>query len=203
VSDFFVRQSAAYRNDLNRSAAALIGIAQGILCDAHLNDAEVRFLDGWLTQNNAIANAWPGNVVHARVQNVLADGIITSEEREHLIELLQQLVGGKFETLAESRHVSDLAFDHGSTVTIPRSTFCLTGEFVFATRAHCESVTEKRGGIVSRSVTKKVNYVVVGGLGSSEWKHGSYGTKIAKAVEFRGSGIPIRIVQEDQWAGAL
>lgn len=203
MSNFFVRQSAAYRNDLNRSAAALIGIAQGILCDAHLNDDEVRFLDTWLNQNSAIATVWPGSVIHARVRNVLADAVVTSEEREHLVELLQQLVGGTLETLAESRHVIDLAFDHGASVAIPSSTFCLTGDFVFATRAHCESVIESRGGIVSKSVTKKVAYVVVGGLGSAEWKHGSFGTKIEKAVAYRDSGLPIRIVHEDQWASAL
>ncbi len=38
MNSFFSRQGAAFRNELNRSVGALIGIAQGFLCDGHLND---------------------------------------------------------------------------------------------------------------------------------------------------------------------
>ncbi len=117
--------------------------------------------------------------------------------------MLQQLVGGSVEELAEATHVTELALDRAATVSIPEATFCLTGDFVFATRAHCESVIQKRGGFTSKSVTKKVNYVVVGGLGSPEWKHGSFGTKIEKAMDYKRQGVPLLIVHEDQWASAL
>lgn len=203
MANFFTRQSAAYKNDLNRSAGALIGIAQGFLCDGHLNDDEVRFLYNWLTQNESIATAWPGDAIYARVKDILADGVIMNEERTYLTEMLQQLVGGSTEELAEATHVTELAIDRSATVIIPEATFCLTGDFVFASRAHCESVIQKRGGYTSKSVTKKVNYVVVGGLGSSEWKHGSFGTKIEKAMQYKRQGIPLLIVHEDQWASAL
>lgn len=160
MANFFTRQSAAYRIDLNRAAGALIGIAQGFLCDGCLNDDEVRFLHNWLRQNEAISTAWPGDAIYARVRDVLADGIITSEERTHLTEMLRQLVGGTAEELAEATHVSELALDRTATVTIPEATFCLTGDFVLATRSHCDSVIQKRGGLTSRSVTKKVNYAM-------------------------------------------
>jgi len=201
--NFFSRQSAAYRNELNRSAGALIGIAQGFLCDGHLNDDEIRFLNNWLKQNDAISTVWPGDVLYARVREILADGVITPDERAHLTEMLQKLVGGTLDTLAESNHVTELALDNTATVTIPNSMFCLTGDFVFATRSHCESVILSRGGFVSKSVTKKVTFVVVGGLGSTEWKHGSFGTKIEKAIEYKRQGLPLLIVHEDQWAAAL
>lgn len=201
--NFFTRQSAAYRNDLNRSAGALIGIAQGFLCDGHLNDDESRFLHSWLSQNESIATTWPGDAIYARVKDILADSVINSEERTHLTGMLQRLVGGSAEELAEATHVSELALDRAVTVSIPAATFCLTGDFVFATRTHCESVIQKRGGVASKSFTKKVNYVVVGGLGSPEWKHGSFGTKIEKAMEYKRQGAPLFIVHEDQWASAL
>lgn len=203
LSNFFTRQSAAYRNDLNRSVGALIGISQGLLCDGHLNDEELRFLRSWLEQNEAIATAWPGDALYSRVKNILSDGLITSEERSYLTEMLQRLIGGSIEELAEPTHVSELAFDRTATVAIPNATFCLTGDFVFASRTQCESAIEKRGGFTSKSVTKKVAYVVVGGLGSAEWKHGSFGTKIERAIEYKRQGVPILIVHEDQWASAL
>lgn len=39
--------------------------------------------------------------------------------------------------------------------------------------------------------------------GSDEWKHGSYGSKIVKAVEYRRAGVPLFIVSEDRWSAAL
>jgi NAD-dependent DNA ligase len=202
MSDFFTRQSGAFRNEMTRSLGALLGIAQGMLCDGHLNDREVLFLQDWLTQNESIAVAWPGDVVHARVREVLTDGVITPEERIYLTETLQQLVGGTLEQIAEQNHVSELAIDRSVNVRFPDSSFCLTGDFVFAPREHCESAITKRGGSMS-GVTKKLTYLVVGGLGSKEWKHGSFGTKVAKAVEYKRQGVPVLIVHEDQWASAL
>lgn len=203
MSNFFTRQSAAFRNDLTRSTGALIGIAQGLLCDGQLNDSEIRFLNEWLDQNESIASSWPGDVIHARIKESLSDGVINEVEREHLVDTLRQLVGGRLDELAETNHVSELALDRAAQVQIQNSTFCLTGDFVFAPRSHCEAAIVARGGEVSKSITKKVTYVVVGGLGSSEWKHGSFGTKIEKAIEYKRQGLPLLIVHEDQWAAAL
>ena len=55
MSDYFARRGAAYINELKRSCGALVGIAQGLLCDRKLLDEEIVFLDAWLTQNDAIA----------------------------------------------------------------------------------------------------------------------------------------------------
>lgn len=43
----------------------------------------------------------------------------------------------------------------------------------------------------------------VGCIGSDEWRHGSFGTKIEKAAEYRRSGVPLFIISEDVWAGSL
>ena len=201
--DFFARQGAAFKNDLNRSLGALLGIAQGMVCDSHLSDREIQFLDEWLTKNESIAMSWPGDVVYARVRAVLADGVVTEEERQHLSETLQQLVGGTLEHLAEPSHVSELVPVDSSDVAFLGSSFCLTGEFIFAPRKKCEEAIELRGGVVSKSVTKKLSYVVIGSLGSQEWKHGSFGTKVEQAVALKRGGAPLRIIHEDHWTNAL
>jgi hypothetical protein len=77
MSNFFSRQSGTFKNEMNRSLGALLGIGQGMLCDGHLNDQEIAFLKQWLEQNESIAVAWPGDVVtlplesvpHSRVTN--------------------------------------------------------------------------------------------------------------------------------------
>lgn len=157
MSNFFASQYAGYANDMKRSLGALVGIAQGLLCDGQLTDSEIRFLDAWLTENDAIANAWPGEVVHARVKAALADGVITEAEREHLLDTLTQLIGGSLDELAASTHVTGLALDSINRVDFESAWFCLTGDFVYAPREKCILAIEQRGGVVG-GVTKK-NYV--------------------------------------------
>lgn len=202
MSNFFVRQSVAYANDMKRSLGALVGIAQGLLCDGQLTNEEIHFLDAWLKQNEAIANSWPGDVIYARVRSTLADGVVTESERVHLVDTLMQLIGGSLDELAAQAHVTSLAFDDVDKIKFADARFCLTGEFVYAPREKCTAAIESRGGIVG-GVTKKLSYLVVGGLGSPEWKHGSFGTKIEKAMQYKREGMPILILHEDIWASSL
>lgn len=193
----------AYENEYKQSLGQLLGIATGLLADRQLLDDEVRFLDAWLTEHDELAHSWPGDVLHSRIKSVLADGVISEQERAHLVETLRQLVGGRIEDLAAATHVSELVFDDVVSVSFPGAIFCLTGDFVYALRTVCEQEIEKRGGKVGKGVTKKLQYLVVGGLGSLEWKHGSFGTKIEKAIQYKRDGLPISIVHEDKWASCL
>lgn len=188
---------------MNRSLGALVGIAQGLLADRRLTDQEVQFLHDWLEQNDVIATVWPGDVVFARIRHVLEDGVITEAERSHLIDTLQKLVGGELDKLAELTHVTELALDNIDIITIRGSRICMTGDCVFGPRSVCRSVIEELGGIWSNSVTKKLNYLVIGGLGSDEWKYGSFGTKVEKAMQYKRAGAPILIIHEDSWAASL
>jgi len=49
----------------------------------------------------------------------------------------------------------------------------------------------------------QLDYLVVGGLGSPEWKNGSYGTKIEKAMGYKSKGAVIHVVHESQWVSSL
>jgi hypothetical protein len=44
---------------------------------------------------------------------------------------------------------------------------------------------------------------VIGSLGSPEWKHGSFGTKVEKAMKYKQAGLSILIVPEECWATSL
>ncbi len=203
MTEFFARQGAAYINELNRSLAGLLGIATGLLADRELQDVEIRFLKDWLDQNSAIASAWPGDVVYSRVSEALADGRVTEEERAHLVQTLQQLIGGTLNELAASTHTTQMLSYDTAPVEFSQAMFCLTGDFAFAPRSRCEQEIVTRGGIVKSSVSKKLRYLVVGGLGSTEWKHGSFGTKIERAMELKRGGAVIVFVHEDHWTKCL
>lgn len=199
----FARHHVAVANELKGSCAVLLGIAQGLLADGQLQDSEIRFLRDWLRANEALTSCWPGDVLREQVEEALRDGCITEAEREHLVSTLQELVGGRLDNLADSPLVTQLAMDEGDGIRFDGQVFCLTGDFVFGPRETCEAAITRRGGQLKASVSKKIDFVVVGGLGSKEWKHGGFGTKVERAVELQREGAKLRIVHEDAWAEAL
>jgi NAD-dependent DNA ligase len=196
MANDYARQYTKYVNDFKRSAGALIGIAQGLICDRHLTDQEIHFLNDWLTQNDEIAWSFPGDIVHKKIKDVLADGIITDEERTHLLAALQQLIGGDEKSLAAPTHVSELSYDDVKICEFPEMRFCLTGDFVYGPRESCERQIKNRGGIVG-NVTKALRYLVIGDLASREWKHGSFGTKIEKAQKYKRDGLRRKVAAKN------
>ena len=199
----YTRIIGADRNRLVQGCGSLIGIATGLICDRNLNDAEIHFLSAWLESNTDISAAWPGDVLFDRVKRVLADGVISTEERQHLIVTLEELCGGGAETAMQPGAVNQLAFDDSAEVKFPGFNFCVTGDFVFGPRDRVTEAISGRGGQVQNGITKKLHYLVVGLQGSDEWKHGSYGTKIEKAMAYKRDGLRIFIVREDIWSAAL
>ena len=203
MTDSYGRQVKKYANDMKRCLGALMGIAQGLVCDGHLNDKEIHFLNDWLATNDEICVGWPGDIVHQRIKSVLADGVVTEDERAYLLNTLKELIGGTAETLTAPNHVTQLAFDDVTACEFPGMRFCLTGEFVFGPREHCEKEIARRGGIPAGSVTRALRYLIIGDRGSVEWKHGSFGTKVEKAQEYKRKGCPILIVREERWVDSL
>ena len=204
MGNFFARQYSAYSRELRRSCETLLGICAGLLADQGLNEQEVLFLDQWLKENDAIADVWPGEMIAQRVRHALADGVVTDDELQHLQATLRALLGGTLEeTGAASGLSTKLPLDDVADLVIRERRFCLTGEFVYGPRSKCESAITERGGDVLERVRKDLDYLVIGTLVSAEWKHSSFGTKIQKAVEYRGKGVPLLIVSEKRWTGAL
>lgn len=188
---------------LKRGSESLIGIASGLIADGELNNKEIQFLSLWLSENQALATTWPGEVIYKRVREVLSDGVITAEERDYLQKSLAELVGGAFsDDGAIVSGATDLPIDQSAVVQIPSLAFCFTGQFLFGTRTACEQTVAQRGGRIC-SVSKKLDFLVVGELSSRDWKYSSFGTKIESAMKLKQDGVPLAIVTEAQWVRAL
>jgi len=195
-------RSIANRN-LTKSMQTLLGICTGISADNHINDGEIHFLKTWLLENENVIDKWPGSVIAGRVLQVLHDGMITEEEREHLLRTLKETTGTHFnDTGSAKAEITGIPFD-----TIPvifsQTVFCFTGEFIFGTRNQCKRVTEQMGAATTDSMSKKVNYLVIGTLGSPDWVHESFGHKIANAMQLKAKNHPIAIVTEKHWNNAF
>lgn len=99
-----------------------------MVCDGELTDQEIRYLNDWLANNDAISFRWPGDVICSSVKLALADGVITESEQTALTEILQKMIGGSLQTLAAATHVTELAYDDLDLIEYTDAKFCLTGD---------------------------------------------------------------------------
>lgn len=82
--------------------------------------------------------------------------------------------------------------------------FCFTGKLADLKRSAAERETRARGGLTSKDVNDQLDYLVVGSIPATGWKHGSYGRKIEKARSLAPSngGRPV-LVPESVFIEAL
>jgi len=193
----------AYRRDAvaERQIDELIGIVKGVVADGMVHQGEVEFLLSWLNSNRAAADLWPAKAIYPRISAALADGHIDPEEEREILDLLMATVGGN--TAPQSNEASDSTSlplcKPAPIVEFAGRSFCFTGRFNSGTRDWCHKAIESRGGASAGSITKKLDFLVIGDLGSRDWLHSTHGTKIMKAVEYRDQGFSIAIVSEQHW----
>ena len=189
---------------LGRSCEALWGICTGIMADKELSDEEIRFLDQWLHDNKAIAATWPGDVVYARVQDVLADGVITEDERNHLKETLTGLIDGTLrDTPARPETPAATPTEETVTIEISGRSFCFTGTFLFGTQAACERAVSRRGGTPLPQVQPELDYLVVGAMASEVWADVDFARNVQQAIDYQNKGSDIAIIREEIWTRQL
>lgn len=203
MSTEYAVTKAQHKAALTRASQVLLGLIMGIVADGQLHDMEVQMLNTWLSENSDVASLWPGSAIATALRTALADGHITQAERDHLLAQLQAIVGTDFsETGSTTPTVAALPYDTDTALHIAGSGICHTGEFLYGTRAACERLTEQAGGIALGTVTKKVNYLVIGTHVSPHWVNTSYGRKIEQAMQLKDAGHGILIVSEEHWLDA-
>lgn len=187
-----------------KAIQTLLGICTGIAADDVITEKEVYFLKTWLTEHAEITKNWPGSAIAKRIDDILADGIITSEEREDLLELLRDITGNHFaETGAAIQETASLPIEDDPSIYFRNMSFCFTGRFIFGTRAACERTILGLGGTAVDNVGKHLNYLVIGALIEPNWVHTSYGRKIEAAIKHKEAGEELAIISELQWTQAI
>lgn len=197
-------QKALQNQNIKKATEHLLGICHGITADQMLNDSEIIFLNTWIKQNQDVVSTWPGKTIARRIHEILADGIITDEERASLLITLEQACSSDFLNTGDTEaQPADIPFDDDPHIIFPDNTFCFTGEFLFGTRAACHRAVEKLTARTKDNITTDIDYLVIGSRINSNWKHTSFGRKIETAVKYIDKGHGIAIVSEQQWIEAL
>jgi DNA polymerase III epsilon subunit-like protein len=177
----------------------LKGLVKGLQADLILVDEEIHYLNHWIENHPELKTVWPVSEVIIVLKNILRDGQISSTERESLFTYLNAIHSASFKTVAQAVQSEALKFDELKDFSFEGKTFCLTGEFLIGEKAFCVSAIESKGGLILNNVSKKLNYLIVGGLGSADWKHGNFGTKVEKALGYRSAGATLKIIHEQNW----
>ena len=182
----------------------LLRICRGFLQDNFLSEDEIRELGNWLELHQEVLGEWPGNVIAQRVQQVLADGIVTEQERAGLQKLLEKAAGARPEVKVALTLATRLPVDEPPpNVVFQGRSFCFTGEFILGSREKCQQSVLERGGLCHDKVMSTTDFLVIGTVASRRWAHEVYGRKIEAAVSLKDSGHGLAIISEEHWTGFL
>ncbi|MCW8874978.1 MAG: BRCT domain-containing protein [Gammaproteobacteria bacterium] len=183
----------------DRQIDTLIGLSKGLLADGKVDQCEAEYLYTWLIQSRQTTdNPVIINLLN-RVDVMLKDGVLDQEESAELLSLLHKLTGEKSEVGELAKATSLPVNEPSPTIIFQDNQFLFTGTCVYGTRKDCQAAIERLGGINAKSVTKKLNYLVLGTYVTDSWIHESYGRKIEKAMQYRDEGVPITIITEEHW----
>jgi NAD-dependent DNA ligase len=197
-----------YYDQVTANLQKLHGIVGGIAADRRINEVELRGLSTWLADNDHLKSLWPYDEIESLVTGVLADKQISDEEQANLQEFFEQ-----FTPFMDDRTIVDpLIEKNGSLVGLcavcpdiyfDNSIFCFTGSSHRHTRDALEAQVRELGGQVSRSVTQKLRYLVIGAAGNPCWAYACYGRKVEQAVQLRKAGYPLIIIHENDFHDAV
>lgn len=196
----------AARNS-TRDANELIGLCHGVLADGSINILEAQFIQRWLIQKRDLLDCWPWSALYDRLSEMLQDGRLDTDEERELITTLSDLApppaAAEHPEELEQPRSTTLPLTEPTEITFPDRVFVFTGKFALGSRNQCVAEIVARGGFSSDTINRKVNYLVIGEIGSRDWVTASWGRKIEHAQMLAQDGHPIMIISEQFWAKHL
>lgn len=177
---------STYAPPKNTSINNLIELLDKISTDDVISPLELFTLSHWLISHEELSDKWEYREVADLLNIILADGFMDTSEQAELLSLCHKLVDPVAAVASTQK------------IQLAGSLVCLTGEFAHGPKSEIEALLTAQGATISPGVTRKVNYLFVGGLGSDMWATANYGTKVKKALEWQEKGANIKIVREEE-----
>lgn len=187
-----------FDHQASRAIQEFIGIAGSIVYDGQLTDAELDYLTEWLYRQGPYLEQFPLSDLKNIIIEIQSDGIVTELERKKLLDFLFTI-----SPTNEDPVVSGI-FTVDPSILFANQSFLFTGDMLFSPRNKAENLVIDKGGIIAKGCTQKLNYLVVGSMGSEFYKYGKFGTKVTKALEYNRTGkANINIIQEKDFVKAV
>lgn len=197
-----------YFSQVSSDMQRMQGIMQGILSDGEISKEELLGLSEWMEAHSHLRTCWPYDELDALILDVLRDGVIDDAEHKALVAFFNDFANTTGHRAVELREDPEHQLISGVCVACPEvhfpdHTFCFTGKSERLTRDQLQEQVCTRGGGFSRTLTKKVNYLIVGADGNPTWAFACYGRKVEKAVQMRRKGSNLLIVHENDYWDAV
>ena len=190
----------------------LEGILHGMLSDGILSDSEIAILNEWLNDNDFLCGTYPFDEIYSLLLAAKEDGSISNDERNMLKAFFSSFVDTResynihaadLDELKSQYHIQGLCAICPE-ISFDGKTFCFTGQSQRATRNEIAEIIKNKGAVFINGVSKKIDYLVVGGDGNPCWAYSCYGRKVEQAMMLRRNGHKIVIVHEnDFWDEVL
>lgn len=199
----------------SKDMRVLHGILQGISADSKILKSELNYLQKWLISRSDYYDKWPVKDLNELLSSILEDNRVTKQEERSFLEFAkgfsQHFVSG-FESdssilpdkpflTSESPTVNSIEniVDNACPIIIHGNSFCFTGQMKAGKRKDIESKLKAAGGINKSSISKELNYLVIGANSNPAWMYSTYGRKIEKVMEYNSSGSNIFILHENRF----
>ncbi|PKQ43683.1 BRCT domain-containing protein [Confluentibacter flavum] len=198
-----------YYNAVTTDLQTLQGICHGILADGVINEKEIHDLKEWLEQNIHLSTYYPYDEIRSLILSIVSDGKIEEEEVLILKAYLNQFINIENKDIAEKidNETANINISGHCTsdpnIDFDGKTFCVTGVLKSGNRTELENLISDLGGIPTKSITKKTDYLIVGDNGNPAWAFACYGRKVEKALELRKGGHQICLIHEFDFMDAI
>ena len=190
MKTFHTKFKITFRED-TMEMQELKSFAACVIADGIVELDEINHLARWINEHPELAGCYPFDKISGLCSDIFADGVVTDEEREGMLFLLKQFVDPIGCSCCNCK------------ITFEEKIFVLSGDFTSGSKKEIEAKIAEKGGICKGGVTKKTDYLIVGGAGSDNWKFGNYGAKVSKALEMQESGYSIQIMKESDLMDCL
>lgn len=153
--------------------------------DQRITENELLPICDWLVSNSQLKGHFQYDEIYDLVEKVFADNIIDEEENVYICKRILDIINP---VKSDSIFLSDDVI-----IEFNEKKFVITGEFSCGkSRSQIEDMITSKGGKISKSVSGKTDYLIVGNKGSEYWNQGNYGSKIQDAIDKK-----INIIKED------
>ena len=87
-NDNYVKK--ADKPTLVKSLNSLYGIVTGIVADKVINDMELQRIETWINEYKCFCDSYPYTFISPKIQNIISDKIISTKEKEILMNLVEK-----------------------------------------------------------------------------------------------------------------
>jgi len=188
-----------YSKLVKKCIQELQGISAAIIYDGKIDDSEIDLIQNWLLKHDEYLTEYPLSDLKKLFEEIIEDNIITNAEKEKLLKFLSCISASP-----ESNPTVDGIFSENPKINFTQKKFLFTGNLTYGSRSKAQSKVIELGGNCLKGLTIETDYLVVGSLGSEDYKFSRFGSKIEKAIKYnREKGTNILIIKEQDFVRAI